>query len=124
MIGMDATTGKPLDGEAHLRQSVRDILTTLIGTRVARRNYGSLLPELIDQPMNGAGRLRLFGATAMALMAWEPRLRLTRVDLRPSAEAGSFELILEGTRTDTPPANSRTRLTVPLRPRGSLTAYA
>ena len=31
MQGMDATTGKLLTGEAHLRQSIRDILTTRVG---------------------------------------------------------------------------------------------
>uniref|UniRef100_UPI0026076D20 ATPase domain-containing protein n=1 Tax=uncultured Sphingobium sp. TaxID=316087 RepID=UPI0026076D20 len=31
---------------------VRDILTTPIGSRLMRRDYGSLIPELIDQPAN------------------------------------------------------------------------
>lgn len=119
MRGMDAATGKPLSGEGHLRQSIRDILTTLVGTRVGVRDYGSLLPELLDQPMNPAGRLRLYAATAVALMRWEPRLRLTRVTLESGAEPGAYALILDGIRTDTPPANARTRLAVPLRGAGA-----
>lgn len=54
MNGMDATTGKPLSGDAHLAQSVADILTTPIGSRVMRRSYGSLIPSLIDAPINAA----------------------------------------------------------------------
>jgi len=38
MTGIDASTGKALGGIAHVRQSVRDILTTPLGTRVMRRD--------------------------------------------------------------------------------------
>lgn len=85
MIGTDANTGKALGGVAHLRQSVRDILTTPIGSRVMRRDYGSRLFELVDAPLNRSTRMDLFAATAEALALWEPRLQLLRVD----AEADS-----------------------------------
>ncbi len=79
MAGMSATTGRTLRGYDHLRQSVRDILTTRIGTRVMRRDYGSRLPDLVDAPLNAEGRLDLYVATAEALARWEPRLDLDRV---------------------------------------------
>ena len=116
MIGMDATTGKPLSGDAHLAQSIDDILSTPIGTRVMRRDYGSALFELLDGPMNPLARLRLFAATAVALARWEPRLKLTRVGVADPAPAGRFALTIEGQRTDAPGPNSLTRLTIPLRP--------
>ena len=47
MTGMDRETGKSLSGIEHLRQSIRDILTTPIGSRVMRRDYGSRLFELL-----------------------------------------------------------------------------
>ena len=47
LSGMDASTGQPLTGSAHLVQSIRDILTTPIGSRVMRRDYGSRLPALL-----------------------------------------------------------------------------
>lgn len=115
MIGTDARTGRQLEGEAHLRQSIADILTTPVGTRVMRRDYGSVLPELIDQPFNGATRMRMYGATATALMRWEPRIRVTRIDLTPGTEPGQFVLDLECRRTDVAPASEYTRLTLPLR---------
>ncbi|WP_375666036.1 MULTISPECIES: GPW/gp25 family protein, partial [unclassified Bartonella] len=52
--GMDRTTGKPLTGIDHLRQSILDILSTRIGSRVMRRDYGSRVAELIDAPVNNA----------------------------------------------------------------------
>ncbi len=41
--GMSRETGVTLVELEHIRQSVRDILTTPLGSRVMRRNYGSLL---------------------------------------------------------------------------------
>ncbi|MEA1988963.1 MAG: GPW/gp25 family protein [Pseudomonadota bacterium] len=49
---MNRTTGKVLSGIDHLRQRIADVLTTPIGTRVMRRDYGSRVFELIDNPMN------------------------------------------------------------------------
>lgn len=49
---MDRTTGKTLSGIRHLRQRIADVLTTPIGTRVMRRDYGSRIFELIDNPTN------------------------------------------------------------------------
>lgn len=112
MNGMDARTGKPLAGVEHLRQSIADILSTPIGSRIARREYGSLLPDLVDQPMNGAGVLKLYAATALALLRWEPRLRLTRVTLERTGTA-SFALQIEGRRTDLP-RPSTARVSIPL----------
>jgi phage baseplate assembly protein W len=113
MIGMDRTTGKLLSGEAHLAQSIGDILSTPIGTRVGRRDYGSLLPALIDQPYNAALRIRLFAATAVALLRWEPRIALKRVGLT-RADDGAFTLSIEGRRTDVAGPNSLTRISLPL----------
>lgn len=123
MIGMDARTGKRLDGDAHLRQSIGDILSTLIGTRVGRREYGSLLLELIDQPANAALRIRLYAAVALALLRWEPRITLDRVGIRQLGP-GSFEVDIEGRRTGQPRPNLRTRLTVPVASQGGLSVYA
>src|SRR5689334_3853401 len=69
MIGMDAATGKALDGNAHLAQSIGDILFTPLGSLIMRRDYGSMLFDLIDQPFNGATRLLIYASTALALRA-------------------------------------------------------
>ncbi len=119
MIGMNAMTGAALEGEAHLAQSIADILTTPIGTRVMRRDYGSLLFELIDAAFNAATRLMMHAATAVALARWEPRLKLRRVSITPGAAPGQVILDLEGHRTDVPGPNDFVRLTLPLRLAGA-----
>ncbi|TGR41845.1 baseplate assembly protein [Mesorhizobium sp. M00.F.Ca.ET.151.01.1.1] len=112
MIGMDAIHGGIAEGTAHLVQSIHDVLTTPLGSRIQRRDYGSLLPELIDQPFNDHTRLQLFGAAATALMRWEPRIRLTRISLTPSDAPGAFLLDLDYQQAGTRAPQS---VTVPLR---------
>lgn len=85
-LGMNAVTGQSLDGLAHIRQSVSDILTTPLGSRVMRRDYGSLLPELIDQPLVGATVLKALAAATIALIRWEPRLRITQLNFYTTPE--------------------------------------
>jgi uncharacterized protein len=94
MRGTSATTGKRLSGIAHLRQSIRDILTTPVGSRVMRRDYGSRIFELVDSPLNDRTRVDIFAATADALARWEPRLVVQRVQAR-STSPGQFEVDLE-----------------------------
>jgi len=81
MTGMSRTTGTVLQKIEHISQSVADILTTPLGSRLARRTYGSRLFDLLDAPVNATTRVRLFAATATALMRWEPRLSVQRVAL-------------------------------------------
>ena len=95
MQGTNAKTGKSLDGIAHLRQSIRDILTTPLGSRVRRQEYGSDLFKLIDAPTNRETLIRLYAATAEALARWEPRFRLESVKAS-QAEPGRVLLDLTG----------------------------
>ncbi|WP_429884764.1 GPW/gp25 family protein [Geoalkalibacter halelectricus] len=95
MRGTDARTGGPLEGIDHLRQSIRDILTTPLGSRVMRRDYGGRLFELVDRPTDPALLVEIYAATAEALAKWEPRFVLTAVRADTVA-AGRVSLTLEG----------------------------
>ena len=52
-------------------------------------------------------------ATAQAIARWLPTLKLSRVELVVGA-SGKADLLIEGHRTDTAPANALARLTIPL----------
>ena len=94
---MNRHTGQRLDALAHLRQSIGDILATPIGSRVMRREYGSLVPALIDKPDNLATRTRFFSAAASALMRWEPRLKVDRMAItRHPDQQGRLTLEITG----------------------------
>ena len=74
---MSRDSGRPVaDKLAAIRQSLHDIFTTPIGSRIQRREYGSYLFALIDAPMNPANRLRLAAALVDAATRWEPRVVL------------------------------------------------
>ncbi|WP_294319707.1 GPW/gp25 family protein [uncultured Sphingomonas sp.] len=100
MIGMNRHTGAICEGADHLHQSIALRLTTPLGTRVGRRDYGSLIPALIDQPRNAATRLAIIAAAAMALRD-ETRLRARQLLLDRDA-AGADVLRIVGTRLDGP----------------------
>lgn len=95
--GMNRYTGSAMDAGLldHLKQSVTDILTTPIGSRVMRREYGSRLFALVDAPGNRNSLLRAYMAVAEALERWEPRLRLTRVQIVEVSAEGRFGLALD-----------------------------
>jgi phage baseplate assembly protein W len=95
MNGTHALTGKRLSGIDHLHQSIRDILTTPLGSRVMRRDYGSRLFELIDAPMNRSTLSDIYAATVEALARWEPRIQVTQVKAS-SAEPGRVTLDVTG----------------------------
>lgn len=82
MHGMNSNDGSQVKNLTdHITQSIADIINTPVGTRLMRRNYGSLVPYMIDQPMNSATTLRLYSAIATALLVWEKRITLTAIAL-------------------------------------------
>jgi uncharacterized protein len=94
MAGMSADTGAALSEREHILQSVATLIRTPVGSRIQRRDYGSLIPELIDQPLNVATQLRLYSATAAAILTWEPRATPTSITLVVGSD-GSATLDLE-----------------------------
>ena len=99
-LGMDRNNGLAIEDLDHIRQSVSDILNTPVGSRVMRRNYGSLLSELIDQPQNGALRLQMMAVCYTALLQWEPRVSLTAISFDTGYD-GKMVIELTGSRNDT-----------------------
>ncbi|AFK72392.1 GPW/gp25 family protein [Pseudomonas putida] len=79
MIGLDRRTGESISGLDHLRQSIEDILTTPLGSRRMRPEYGSKLRRYVDMPVNEGWKSAVQAEVARALGRWEPRLRLERV---------------------------------------------
>ncbi|WP_244214693.1 GPW/gp25 family protein [Cupriavidus plantarum] len=99
---------------AHIWQSVRDILTTQIGTRTMRRSYGSDVPSLIDQPLNGVTRLRVMSAAVAAIVKWEPRISVDRLTFSSDA-AGALTVDIEASRVDGPRTTPVSPTTISLR---------
>lgn len=114
MIGMDRRTGRRLSGTAHIKQSIQDILTTPIGSLLMKRDYGSLIPELIDHPTNDANTLRIMSASVMAISQWEPRVSISRAGVQLGEADGQLFIDLEGLVTNASGRTSTMALNVPL----------
>lgn len=92
---MSRNDGQAIAHTEHLCQSVRDILLTPQGNRIARWEYGSLLYALIDQPQNPALRLQIMSAVYVALSCCEPRLTLDSITINGNFD-GSMVVELTG----------------------------
>ncbi|WP_371370006.1 GPW/gp25 family protein [Pseudomonas sp. QL9] len=95
MIGMDRRTGQPLSGLAHLKQSIEDILSTPLGSRRMRPEYGSRLRRMVDLPLTEGWKSAVQAEVAYALGRWEPRIRLQSVKV-VAVLGGNVTLLLRG----------------------------
>lgn len=100
MRGMSRDSGKVLSGTSHIYQSVKDILTTPLGTRRMLMGYGSDLPLLVDNPVDRVTEIRVVMATAVALARWEPRLSIDSVIVLRSS-TGKINVKIEATDVET-----------------------
>jgi phage baseplate assembly protein W len=99
MIGMDRHTGLPISGLEHLRQSIGDILSTPLGSRVMRPEYGSTVRRFVDMPVTEGWKSAVQAEVARALGRWEPRLKLSRVQVLAVLD-GRITFRLTGTYRD------------------------
>jgi len=70
---MNINDGKDISEINHLKQSISNILTTPIGSRIMRRDYGSNLFNKIDHPVNGELIAGIYLYIVESLFIWEPR---------------------------------------------------
>lgn len=96
--GVDRWTGKPVSGWQHVLLSLECIFTTSFGTRVLRRWFGSLIPDMLGENLDPSTMLRFFTALYAAL-AQEPRFALTKVQVLSDADelrTGKLRIYLDG----------------------------
>lgn len=98
--GMNRFTGQSISESQHISQSIQDILTTPLGSRVMRRDYGSAIFELIDQPQSAAVKLQIMAAAVIALTRWEPRIRITEIEVITGDLNGKMQFNLVTDRID------------------------
>ena len=65
----------------HINQSLEDIATTPIGSRLMRRDYGTLLANLIDQPISEVLYLKIYSTLYTAYVRWEDRVDISQMNV-------------------------------------------
>lgn len=91
MTGTSRTNGELIPEDIRISQAVSDILTTPIGSRVMRGDYGSHLFDLLDQPGTAATMQKARAAAVDALKKWEPAVTVSAVNVAYDG-GGSFSL--------------------------------
>lgn len=83
-----------------IEQSIQDIVTTPLGSRIMRRDYGSIVPDLIDQPMSDVLILKMYSAIYTPVARWEPRINIESINIT-GIGSGFMQLDLESVHTIT-----------------------
>jgi len=79
-------------GDRNLAESIATILSTKLGERVYRPNFGSRLSDLTFAPMNPQTILLARIYVEEALNRWEPRIIVTGVYAEPDPIKGRLDL--------------------------------
>lgn len=100
LTGMGRAAGGVLSGDAHLIQSIGDIVSTPLATRLMRPDYGWLGMEILDRPLNRATALLLTSAAATALARWEPRVTVKKVAISGDFASGKAVMTITSQKKD------------------------
>lgn len=96
MAGMDAATGKVLDGVDHVVQSVEKIFTTSLGSRIMREWFGNPGIRLLGENLTERTILRWWAVTWACLEIFEPRFRVKTFQLIDANRLGGINIRLVG----------------------------
>ena len=92
----------PIEDSIH--QSIRIILLTRPGEQLMRPNFGAGLANFLHAPNTLVTRRRIRDAVQTALLRWEPRIDLQRVEVwevENQSEALRVEIVYRVKRTGT-----------------------
>ncbi len=77
-----------------IEQSLRILLSTRKGERLMRPTYGCGIHQLVFAPLHEATIAEIRGAVERAILFFEPRIRVDRIDVLTS-EAAEGHLLIE-----------------------------
>lgn len=83
------------DQHHNIEESIYLILTTRLGERVYRPNFGSRLSELVFAPMNSQTLLLTRLYVEEAVRQWEPRIELDGVFTEPDPVRGRLDITIQ-----------------------------
>jgi phage baseplate assembly protein W len=79
--------------EADIQQSLHILLATAQGERVMREDFGCDLNRFMFEEMGGSLRSNLVASVKKALLHYEPRIKVEKVDVEASSETVGMLLI-------------------------------
>lgn len=96
--------------EEDIKQSLHILLSTTLGERVMRSDFGANLMQQVFEPMDAAFQAYVQSIISDAITNYEPRINLDSVDVFVENEEGRIELTVNFTIIST---NSRANIVYP-----------
>lgn len=96
MSGIDRSTGRSLSGWEHVLQSLQVIFSTRFHERVMLRWFGSLVPHMLGENLVERTVTRFFYALTVAIELWEPRFKVTKVNVLQADRTGFLSFRIDG----------------------------
>jgi uncharacterized protein len=95
-VQVDATARRLsyAEGPEKVRESIWIVLDTEPGERIMRPTFGCGLRRYLGEPNTVAVRALIRHDVERALAAWEPRISLTGVEVRPGADPALVEIAI------------------------------
>ena len=84
---------KMLEDEADIESSLEILLSTRLGERVMVPKYGCNLDELLFKPLNLTVKTYVIELIKTAILYYEPRINVTKIEIDPSDELNGVLLI-------------------------------
>ena len=97
-VQIDGLTGKiaMLENEQDIREAIWIILATAKGERVMRPDFGCGIHDFVFASMDVATIGMIESKVREALIRWEPRIELTRINVSPGKAAdGKLEIAID-----------------------------
>lgn len=85
------------EGPEKVRQSIAIILETEPGERIMLPAFGCGLRRFLMQPNTTATRAQIQRTVENALLQWEPRIRVTRIDVLPGPDPSLVVIAIDYT---------------------------
>jgi phage baseplate assembly protein W len=81
------------EGPENIRESIRIILTTEPGERLMLPAFGAGLQRFLFEPNTVTTHRRIEEAVTKSLERWEPRIKVSEVDVAPDPEDGRAAVV-------------------------------
>lgn len=88
-------------GVADIEESLSILLSTQVGERVMQPRYGANMDRLLFEPVDTALQTYMEDLLETAILYFEPRIVVEKVDLEPAQEEGIIYVTIEYTIPET-----------------------
>lgn len=102
------------EGEPNIRESIRIVLMTEQGERIALEGFGAGLRRYLFEPNNAATHVRIAHSITQALERWEPRIAVEAVEVAGHPSEPTSALATIAYRLVATGGRERTSVAVPI----------